>query len=298
MSIESPVNESVAVPVENAESGQTEVLVDNGESTTSANDTSAVAEDSTTDLTGTTTLDEDSEDDTKSKSEDTSKWIGKVKERERLKERAKAQTEIDFWKNRANGTAPSEAISVNSTAKDAKEPKLADYDDIESYTEAKIDWKLEQRFKKEQQVQAVKTVVSTYNERAEEFKKAVPTFQEDVLVFLEDYKNEPFKELEDIAYGSKSGPAIVHYLAENREEMERILELPSYRRTIELGKIEDKIEKSSPKTAITAKVTKVTKAPAAITPEKGTSVKKVDIKDPTIDQATYRENRMKQLGLR
>lgn len=292
----SPVNEDVAVPVETTEPGQAEVIVNDGESTTSADDTSAVAEDSTTDLTGTTTSDEGSEDDTK-KSEDTSKWIGKVKERERLKERAKAQTEIDFWKSKATGNVQPDTNAANSAVKDTKEPKLADYNDIEAYTEAKIDWKLEQRFAKEQHEQTKKTILSTYNERATEFAKTVPTFSEDVLAFAADYKDDPFPELEAIAFESKVGPAIVHYLAENRADVERILELPSYRRSIELGKIEDKFQTGSSKT-VTTKITKVSKAPAPVTAEKGTSVKKVDLKDPNIDQATYRENRMKQLGRR
>lgn len=288
MSLESPVVETSAVSTENQEPGQAnETKID--ESATSTSEVQATTEKGDADQSTTTSQDETSKDGNATTDEDTSKWIGKRLERAKAKAREEAHAEIEYWKNAALGKTNAEPVATRQPQIESK-PVLANYNDFESYTEALIDGKIAQRLTEANQQTAVRQVQSTYQTRAQEFAKTVTDFGPVVQDFLETYKNVEVPELPTIVYESEVGPALVHYLAKNDHEMERIIDLPSHRRLIELGKLEDKL-----KTAKSVTPPKASKAPAPIVPEKGSTPSKKDLTDPTLSQAEYRELRMKQV---
>lgn len=288
LEIESPVVETSAVSTEQPEPGQaSEAKID--ESAKSTSEAQATTEKGSEDQTATTNQDEVSKDGNANPDEDTSKWIGKRLERAKAAERAKVQAELEYWKNAAMGNTKAEPEKNQPTVTQSK-PVLANYNDIESYTEALTDWKIGQRLTEQNQQSQVRKVQETYQTRAAEFAKTVTDFGPVVQGFLESYKDVEVPELPTIVYESEVGPALVHYLAKNDHEMERIIDLPSHRRIIELGKLEDKL-----KTGKSVQPPKASKAPAPIVPEKGATPGTKDLSDPNLTQAEYREMRMKQV---
>jgi chromosome segregation ATPase len=176
-------------------------------------------------------------------------------------------------------------------------PKWLDYNgDIESYQNAMADWTVAQVTVKQQQAehkQQQAKVVETYAQRAAEFAKAHPDFNE-VMDDAEDI-GPVAPEINQMIGESEHGPAIAYFLAQNVEEVERINALPAHKRFVELGKIEDKLggSKGAP-----TKQKAVSKAPAPVTPVKGSS-KAVstgnDIYDPNLTTEQYKALRRKEL---
>lgn len=283
----SPVVEtSVSVPNEVLESGQTEEQK-KSEIAAESDPTEEVSETQNTD----TTSDEGSKDEDPESEED-KKWIGRRLERAKAHEREKAAAEIEYWKKAAmatQGTQPQNPVQVQQqVVASVPKPVLADYKDIESFTEAVADWKIEQKLAQVQLKTQEQKSVETYQSRATEFAKVVKDFEPVINEFMKDYANVDIPELKTIAFESEAGPQIVYHLAKNVADMERILELPSHRRIMELGKIEEKLKGS--KTAPVAK--KV--APAPIKPEKGGAAVKKDLTDPNLSQKEYRALRLQQ----
>ena len=275
MSIESP-DVIVAEPNEQSTLG-IEDVAKKSETTTE----SAPVEKSTEDQTSAAVPDEDSKD-------SDSKWIGRRLERAKAAERSKANAEIVAMREEIERLKTSVPTQQQNQQAVTSKPKLADYNDIESYTEAVTDWKLDQKLNQVNAQTAAQKSIETYQSRAKELVKTVPDFEQTVNAFMNDYKEVNIPELTTIAFESEIGPKLVYYLATHESDMERIIELPSHRRLIELGKLEDKL--GNAKDVPIAK----TKAPAPITPEKGGAGSKKDISDPNLTQAEYRAMRIIQ----
>lgn len=135
-----------------------------------------------------------------------------------------------------------------------------------------------------------KTTVDSYKSREAAFKAVTPGYDEAMQDLFEDYKHVNAPEINSYLVESDVGPQVYHYLATNRAEIDRILALPPHRRLAELGKLEVKVgaPKGAPKVP-----PKQSKAPAPLTPEKGSAPKIVSLSDPNLPQSEYRELRMK-----
>lgn len=297
MSVESPVVKTSAVSTDQPEAGQQkEVKSDGSIKDLDTPTTSAVAEQSTEDQNSTAATDDAGKNDDavteEEKDGETSRWIGKRLERAKAKEREAAKAEIEYWKNVAAGkTAQTNTPAPVQQAVQAGKPNFSDYQDIESFTDALTDWKIEQKLTQQNQQAHMQQVHNTYQQRVAEFAKKAPDFEKVVGEFISTYQNENVPELNTVVFESDVGPAIVHYLAKSETEMERILSLPSHRRIIELGKLEDKLKGN---VATVVKEPKVSKAPAPITKETGSAVVAKSILDKDLTMAEHRALREQQ----
>lgn len=233
-----------------------------------------------------TTQDEGGQDDTTDDGdESSSKKPKKGFEKRIAKEisrRTQAQQEAEYWKKVAleRGTSPQPAAVGTQ---EAPKPKFADYNDIETYTEALTDWKMEAKLQASLQQRdkqtAQQSLEKSYNARVQEFVKVTPDFA-DVLAASDLQISQPVTEL---IFESDVGPAIAYYLAENEAETERINKLSPARQLAEIGKIEAKL--TAP---VADKKKKVSQAPAPVKPVQGgapVSTKSID--DPNISSEDW-----------
>jgi hypothetical protein len=192
--------------------------------------------------------------------------------------------EIEYWRRAALGGNQSEAKPVVPNVP-ADKPLFSQFNDIETYAEALTDWKVAKALGEVTQKQQVANVVSSYDQRVQEFKKTTPDFQEVLDEFVEDYGDRAVPEVVQVCMDSEVGPKIAYYLAKNTSEVDRIAALPPHRRLLELGKIEDRL--STKTETKTAKVDKVSQAPKPIETVKGGG--KVDTKSIYDDDLPYEQ---------
>lgn len=203
-----------------------------------------------------------------------------------------ALREAEYWKRvalerQAETTSPQ---AVQSIAAD--KPKFSDYNDLEAYTEAVTDWKLERKLQEVTQQSKQNTVKATYESRVKEFEKVRPDFQE-VLAYSDVLISQPVTEL---IMDSEVGPAVVLFLAENEDEAERINKLSPARQLAEIGKIEAKL--STKAAANPAKKT-VSQAPSPVKPVSGAApVAKKNLDDPNLSPEEWIKLRNKERGYR
>ena len=196
------------------------------------------------------------EEKSEKKAEKKEKKSGFEKRIQRLNSKADAAAaEAAHWKAEALRNHQQEAPTKQV---DTSKPTLAQYgNDLEAYTDALTEYKLEQK----EQVKKQSSVFDNYNKRAEEFKKSTPDFA-DVLEDANDVACA--QEIHTACLDSEVGPQLAYYFAKNIDEVERINKLPAHRRLIEIGKLEDKLSKKSEEVVKTKKV-----VPAPATPVKG-----------------------------
>jgi len=172
-----------------------------------------------------------------------------------------AEQEKEYWKQVAL-----EGRQVQVAQPQGEKPKLADYDSVEDYVEAREQF-LKQDLLAQVQQQAEQftrrsTTMASYEQKVSEARKALPDWEE----VMELAADEPTaSETVQFCLDSDVGPRIAYHLAKNPEEHERINKLSPMRRVAELGKLEDRL-----KSPVAAPAKAVTKAPAKLTDVKGT----------------------------
>jgi len=204
---------------------------------------------------------------------------------QKLNDRAReAQLEAEFWKTKALGATSATAPTQTSTEK----PKFSDFNDIDAYTDAVTDWKLERKLQEFQQAQQQQTVQKTYVQREAEFKKTALDFDE----VMDDIAHIKFPPIVLNALSeSDIGPAVAYELARNSSEAERISRLPPLQQVKELGKLEERLTRA--RTTSVAKTE--TKAPPPMKPATGKGAKVLDISDPNISFEDFKRLRQEQL---
>lgn len=284
---DSPVSkETTAAPVETTEvksTGETvqeSVPEEKVEASTEAETTSQdeASEDSSDD----TDTEVDTEvDNSKKPKKGFEKRIERFNQRLSEKER-----EIEYWKKVALEQQGGKQQATQQPVVRTEAPKFDDYATIEDYTNALTDWKLEQAMARMQQNTAVQKVAETYDQRLAEFKKSAQDFDQVMGEFVEEYGTLEVPEIIQVAYESDVGPQLAYYLAKNPAEVDRIAKLPSHRRLIELGKLEDKVATPVAKPVVEQK--KVSKAAAPVAPVKGTGkVESLDLNDPNLSYTEW-----------
>jgi len=178
-----------------------------------------------------------------------------------------AKNEAEYWREQA--LKNSKAQDVQQAPQEAQEqalakPAMANYSNIEEYTEALTDYKLalrdQQQAQRNEQAQRQKAL-DNYNAKVKDFVKTTPDFAE-ALDDVSDMAIAP--EIHQAILGSDAGPQLAYYMAKNVDEIDRINSLSPQRRLIEMGKIEDRLAKTAP---VVARVTKP--APAPVKPVAG-----------------------------
>jgi hypothetical protein len=276
-------------PTEQVE--QTVPVKDSGETSSVSDTLENTAEDTTSEVTdaGSNSENENNTDDESSESgEDGKKKSGGFEKRiERFNRRlAEKEAEIEHWRKAAlqsgNQTPQQQTTPVVATDK----PKFADFNDIETYTEAVTEWKLEQR----EAVQRQQSVVKTYQEKEQAVRAANPDYDEVMSDFKDRYKHVNAPEVNQFLAESDKGAEMFYHLANNTAEVDRILALSPLRRVAELGKLEAKL--STVGSVDNKVVNKVSKAPKPVTKETGVAPVIKRLEDPNLSQAEWRQLRM------
>ncbi len=276
--LSNPVKGNDSSAEEVKETAPVEDNIDTGETTEVETESEAV-ENAEADANASDTVENDDSEETSVDTEtETVKKPKKGFERriERFNQKlSQKDQEIEYWKKAAMGGNHRE-VQPEQTVQVTEKPQFADFNDIETYTEALTDWKVQKVLESVSQTQQVKSVVDSYTTRLNEFRKETPDFQDVMDEFVEEYGDRPVPEIVQVAMESEVGPQIAYYLAKNTDEVDRIANLPPHRRLLELGKLEDRLSQSKVKK--TEQVTKkVSNAPEPIKSVKGTG--KIDSND-------------------
>jgi signal recognition particle GTPase len=168
------------------------------------------------------------------------------------KQAAARDQEIEFWKTEAlKGRQPVQDQIQDQYQAPQGKPTAAQYgNDIEAYTEALTDWKMDEKFAQQNAQKQQMSTMDTYNSRAAEFAKSTPDFAE-VLADSNDIPCAP--EIHQALLDSDVGPQMAYHLANNIDELERLNAMTPHRRLLELGKLEDRLTKApAPKAKVNA----------------------------------------------
>lgn len=199
---------------------------------------------------------------------------------------AEKEAEIEHWRKAAlqggNQTPQQQTTPVVA----ADKPKFADYNDIELYTEAVTEWKLEQR----EVAQRQQSVAQTYQQREQAVRATHADYDEVMADFKDRYKHVNAPEVNQFLAESDLGAEMFYHLANNTTEVDRILAMNPLRRVAELGKLEAKL--SAVGSADNKVVNKVSKAPKPVTKEGGVAPTVKRLEDPNLSQSEWRELRM------
>lgn len=239
---------------------------------------------------------EETQDDTQDSDKPAKPRRGFERRIEKMNQRlVQREQEIDYWRSLALKSSQPE--TVNPAPVPTDRPKFTDFNDIEAYTEALTDWKLNQGLAQIQAQTQIQSITRTYEQRLQDFKQQTPDFDSVMQEFIADYGDEQIPEIVEVAMDSEHGPALAYYLAKNTEEVERLKALPSRRRLLELGKLEDRLAKPVANTAEPAK--KISRAAPPVNPVKGRAPVEVnDLADPTLSYTEWVRRRQAQLKKR
>jgi len=262
-----------------------EAVVPSDESTQADTETNVTSDSATDDAANAETQGEETPEVKAEKKSGFDKRIEKLNKRVSDREQ-----EIEYWKREALKQGTAAPVNVQAQAPVGK-PTFSQYNDVEAYTEALTDWKLDQKLAVREQQSHGQSVIQQYNSRVEKVLEKHPDFRE-VLAEANDVQTAP--EITQVILESDVGPEMAYFLANNVAEVERINALPPYKRLIALGKLEAKfgaepVEKSKP----------VSKAPTPPTTVKGSHAVVDDfskMNDPNISQKEY--NRLREAQLR
>ena len=280
---DSPAQADVAAPQEQV-SGENDQTI-NQESATDENVESNVEE--------TTANTDDVGEEGEETDEPKKQKRGFAKRIERFNQKLSAkEAEIEYWKQVALKAGVQESPQPAQQVATGTKPKIQDYPDLETYTEALTDWKLQQSLSQVQQQTAIMQTAKTYEARLEQFKQTARDFDDVMTEFVEDYGNMNVPEVIQVAMESDVGPQLAYHLAKNTNEFERIAKLPPHRRLLELGKLEDKISAQSQKSAPVRETKKISEAPKPVQPVRGTGkVDSLDLSDPNISYSEWLKRR-------
>lgn len=201
--------------------------------------------------------------------------------------RIEAETEARLLRERV---AQLEAQS--KPAPDSGEPKREQFEDYETYLEARADWRAERKVQealkaereqakgKEQQTKQAEGYQATekaWVEREKAFQGTTKDYEEVVTPFVEEDMGSLSDGARRLIVDSEVGPNLLYHLASHPDVMERIADLSPVRQIAELGKLEDKFAAPAKKT---------TSAPA---PANHVSTGKTGSKDPAkMNQQEFR----------
>lgn len=198
---------------------------------------------------------------------------------------AEAQARADFLEKQLN-----EQRAAMAPPADPGAPKLADFNDVEKYAEAKAKYESDKALKEHQAKQQSEThkqqqarllegwesKVARADSKYDDFDEVVGDIQPNAPWSMAVMEAD---NAEDVAY----------YLGKNLKEARRIAALPPLSQIREIGKIEAKLlaEPPKPKTP--------SKAPAPITPLKGAAPVASDTPSETDDMRDWMRKRQKQV---
>lgn len=196
------------------------------------------------------------------------------KERRRLERTVRAELERDFYKQQVEQRA-------NPAQKDDQpkgKPNPKDFQDWDSYQEAVVDYKLEQREAKRaeesKRSESQQSSQRGMEQMAQQVQKAVAAAAKKYADFNEVIASIPPSDFTEpmtayIAQRAKDGGELAYHLGNNPDEAARIASLPPVAQIIEMHLLESKL--TAPP--------QPTKAPPPIAPSNGQAKSSKDYKD-------------------
>ena len=208
-----------------------------------------------------------------------------TKQREQLRKEAEAERQKREELETRLKALESQAAPRQEQSRDEK-PRPDQFIDAFEYAEALADWSAENAVMKARQEDIERKkqeerakVIDTWNTRLESTKSDLPDFDDMVAssdVVVSD-------QVRDAILESEVGPRILYHLAENPEVAEKISKSSLITALREIGKLEAKFEKNDAKEVKPVAVK--SKAPAPISPIKGTSSEQAVVTDT--DKMTF-----------
>jgi hypothetical protein len=175
---------------------------------------------------------------------------GKFVPQERVNEitraRREAERERDALRHeleqaRANQPAPQ--------AQSADVPKLEDFQfDLGKWGRAVADHArnaARQEFQSREVQHTQQQVFRAYAERAQEYSKTAPTFNDDVAALDRVVNYHP--AVVDAIASSEYGPQVTHYLSQHLDEADRLARLPPHLAAVQIGRLEAQVSAPKPK---------------------------------------------------
>ena len=178
-----------------------------------------------------------------------------------------AELAAEHWKREA---LKSQQATPHQAPPAADKPALVQFNNMEEYTDALTDWKINTKLAQQQAQSEQNTAAKTYQQRVAEFTKTTP----DYLDVVSDPDLRPTPEVNAALLDSEYGPQMAYYLGNNPDELDRINALAPHRRLIEMGILETKVR---PQPKAPQKATKP--APAPVKPVVGAAA--------TTDKSVY-----------
>lgn len=224
----------------------------------------------------------------------------------------RAKLDAEYWKAKAlEGKSTYKETETKQVAKsdaDSK-PDPNNFDTNAEYIDALTDWKLDQKEKKVLEAKAQENAKSEFSKkqqshqsRVDAYKKANPSYVDDLTNFLEEhgddngeyYFSPTFTEL---IVDSEHGTAVLHKLALDKSELDRINSLPPLAAAREFGKYEARIAKESKSENEETETKTTSKAPAPISPvgSKTAGMIAKSSSEPNISYAEYERRRRAEM---
>lgn len=255
---------------------------------------------------GATDADEDSDEESEQK-EKPKKKNGFKKRIDKLTGKLTAkEQEVEYWRAKAmNGSQAPENKVVSKEVVSEGKPKKEDFESVEEYYEALTDWKVDQKanaWEAKQRESQVKTQhqskMQVHQAKMAEFAKSHKDFDQSLKDHMEEHGNFVVApSMESLILESEVGPEIVYEFVKNREELDRLNNLPPLAAARELGKIEARLSK---KTSGSEPKEEKKPKPAPLKPlgANTSGSGKKSIYDPDISQKEYDRLRAEQLKKR
>ncbi len=216
------------------------------------------------------------------------------------KKRRDAEREVEYWKKQAlKGSKPKDDINEAKPVHKAnvlEKPTRYLYDDEDSYIEALVDYKAEQRSITKEKSNQKKQEQSSAKEAQEVKGKAVATLNDKGMNQYDDYEEVVLRNdslvVSDLMVEAltemEGGELVAYYLGKNPSRSKAIAGMTTYKQSVALRSIERQLSKTTSR--------KVTKAPAPTrgVKNKGVGVKKDPSKMSTDEWIAYRNK--KQFG--
>jgi len=185
---------------------------------------------------------------------------------ELTRKRREAEREAEYWKAKAIGkegaTEPRREDTTTIPASQTGKPTADQYDNYEDFLEALSDWKTDQKIaqreftaRQQREQEERQKALQTHTSRVEKAKEVYEDFEE----VLDDARDitMPDETLLTIIESEHSAD-IVYHLAKNRALALKIAAMSPKRQLIEIGKLEERLEKAE------KPVKRITKAPEPV----------------------------------
>jgi chromosome segregation ATPase len=154
------------------------------------------------------------------------------------------------------------------------EPMPEQFTDLGQYREALKEWTADDTRRKDSieaaeksQIQRNNEVTKLWQDRQAATKATIPDYAETIANSELNVSNQ----IRDAIVESEIGPQVLYHLAKNPDLVAELNSMPVAKALIKFGKLEDKLTPASNESKPTLKVVEVSKAPAPISPLKGST---------------------------